>query len=479
MTTIFRPFDTASGRYGFCLDIRRAIGALLLCVLVGCGAPQTTNMETAVDVVSADTQAQLREDLNRFSGFWHSTVDQASMQIERQAASEEIRRRAILWPLRMGAQYRSAADERDSREALLDVWSFCERMLDYFQTGAGQSMFGPGQTVAVTAATRVLEEIERIARQHISADQFDQVRQGVIAYADQHPMQGEFSERPAQELGDAPAGQKLLAGIAGVPLAPIRALTGVGRTPESIHEVSASVDRFTDVFEGFPYNARRQLQLLLMSVEESQSEVRATLVEARQTIEQIQVATQDVANLNTAAGETVVEVREASAALESAAEAVAVTAKEIMKFVPATMKDETGQIVGRQPSPVAAGGPPPERPEAPNSTEPQSFDERSTFSFQAVTASAEALGETTEKLQGLLAELRELLASGSISDEMDGVNTQLGQTLDLTSGRVEYLIDHAAWRAAQLVALLFVLLLVYRLLTVRAVRAKAALPPKP
>ena len=83
------------------------------------------------------------------------------------------------------------------------------------------------------------------------------------------------------------------------------------------------------------------------------------------------------------------------------------------------------------------------------------------FSFQAITESANALGETTGTLQSLLGDVRELLDSQSISQETDAVALAAGG-----------IVDRAAKRIAQLLLLLFVLLLVYGVIRGKLLRSR-------
>ncbi len=486
------------------LMTRPAWWVLCMGVLVGCAAPQPTGDMTATDMVSARAQDELREALRQFGDYFHATVDQASMEIERRAASKEVRRSALLWATRIDAQYRSTAAEPDHRAALLDIWALCRRMLNHLESGAGGTAFGESHHIAVTAARRIYEEIERIARLHIPPDLFGKAQGSINVYAQEHPYQSELFDHPAQDFSDDAAGKGLLAKIAGIPLSPISALAGIGKTPESITDVAKSVNRFTDVFEDFPASARRQIRFLAMDLEESptvsntsanlkqladssarftqvlddmpqktreqaelllervdqsQSETRSTLVEARQTVEQIQAATKDLKELNAEAGNTIAEVQEASKALERAAEAITLTAQQIMKFVPASVKDQDGQVVDRRPPPAATARFPEESPESTDETAAPSPEKSPPFSFQAVTESAIALGETTVKLQDLLGDLHAFADDGSLAQ----------QSTALTAA-IEGSVDHAAKRSAQLLLLLFLLLPAYAFIRPRLQR---------
>ncbi|HON68786.1 MAG TPA: hypothetical protein PLS23_20065, partial [Phycisphaerae bacterium] len=357
-----------------------AVTVALMLLVVGCTPPAATPngpRQSAQDLPLNEEHSEIEEQIRDFVEFFRSTVEQAAMELERKAATPDERRAAILFRVRMLQMARDAAAEPDPREALLDLWALSQRMLDYVTTGAGRSTFGERQAVAVAAARSIHSAIEDLARRCVIEDSFEHAQQTVKAYASEHPMQGDFSHPPARDLSDDPRGEALQQ-LVGLPLAPLTALAGVGRTPDSIRSVSRSVERFAEVAEGFPANARWELQLLGMNllelpqvtstvasmerlsqssttlaansaeiariaeqmpanlrceaeqlldrVDASQPELRGTLAEATRVAETVSRAGEQVRRSAAQITETVDHVRDASQALEKTAYAVTQTA---------------------------------------------------------------------------------------------------------------------------------------------------------
>ncbi len=469
-------------------------------------------------------KSETEERVRGFVDYFRSTVDRVATEIEQKAASRDERQAAALFRVRLSAQCRAAADQADPGEVLLDLWTLSYRLSDYLSTGKGAKVFGGQQPVALRAAQEIQAAVDELARQSITAKAIERVRQDVITYAREHPMQEAFAGQPAESFSDKPQGENALQQLIGIPLAPIAALGGVSRTPEAVKDVARSVDRFTDVVDDFPANARWQLQLLganlsqtpefsdtlasvrqfsnnstrlvdvaqampknlrteaetlLDRVDKSQPEVRSTLGEAQRTAEAISSASDQIRQTTIEARATIADVQEASQALEKASQSVGATAREILKFVPASMKDETGQIIGHGPAesqpaasaehaPVLGSGSPVE-----DSPGQPAEAEDTSFSFQAVTRSADALGQTTDKLQGLLAELKAFLDGNSLSKEVGAVDARLRTATDAASLSVRGMVDHVAKRTAQLLLLFFSLLIVSRLVHRRPKPAKA------
>lgn len=480
-----------------CVLRGQAWAALLLATsLCGCtGQPSQTRPQIGPQqYASAAEKNEVAEKIRGFVDYFRGTVERTATELEQKATSREQRQVAALFRVRLMAQCRTAANQADSGEALLDLWALAYRTLDYLSTGEGRQLFGDQQAVALRAADEIRTAIDEIARKSLAESAFDRARQDVVTYARQNPMREGFSVQPAENFSDIPQGERVLQQLVAIPLAPIAALGGVSRTPESVHAVARSVDRFSDTVEDFPANSRWQLQLLGTSlgqtpqfmdamdsvrqfsdssarmadttaefVEVVKQMPREVRTEAETVLDRVDASQPELRTTLAEARETVVETRttlgsveEASQALEKAAQAVQGTAQEILKFVPASMKDETGQIIG-------------ERPEA---HEDNAAQEDTKFSFQAVTRSASELGDASDKLRGLVADVRSLLDTKPLSSEVGAVETQLHIATDLASSSMRGVVDHAAKRAAQLLLLFFVLLVIYRLLNRRLQRAR-------
>jgi len=518
-----------------------------LLLMPGCQAPQPTGRPEVDQKLVVPDPSELRERLDDFVQFFQATIESTAADIERKSPAKEHRKAAALWRVRMIEECRAIVDQDDSREVFVDLWTLCQRMHDYFTAGDGRAIFGPSQSLAVAASEKINESIEGLVQQFVAKNSLAKLRETVASYSRAHPIRGEFVVAPAERLSDNPEIEKGIGELVALPFAPLKALGAIGRTPESVRDVSKSVYRFSEVLEDLPASARWQLQLLgmnldesatvsttvgsfrklcdssaqvadnssrfvqtiddmpakvrketevlLKTVDESHPHVQTTLNEAQKTATAVQEASQDIRQTVAGVERTVGDVRESAAALEQAANAVTVTAKEILKFVPSTMKDETGQIIGKQ-----AGRPPaasvanlaayPETMEfapAPPATTPgepavsvaaasnvRLPAKDTAFSFQAVTESATSLGATTEKLRGLLGDLRSFLDEGSLSSATGSLDGQVRGTVDFSAARLQAVVDHAAKRGLQLLLLAFFLLVVYQLGVARFTRPRAS-----
>ncbi len=517
---------------------RLAVSAALLSAwLAGCASQPRTRPTIAADQVR-QAEAELTGRIREFADYFEATVVQATIEIERRARPREERRAAAMWRVHSIQQCRSHAGQDDPREAMVDLWTLCQRQLDYFSEGNGKSLFGEYQPIALAAAQEIYAAVEQLVRDHVREDAFDNSKARVLEYARQHPIEGVFGGQPPERLSDDTEVQNALASIVTLPLAPLAALRGVGEASGSVRDVSRSVDRFTDVVEDFPATARWQLELLAMNLEElstvseasesfkkladsstqlaenstqfiqlidampaqvreeaqvllervdtSQPELRSTLGEAQKTVELIRATNHDLKGTASQVEQTAAGVGEAAAALEHAANAVTITIQEIQKLVPAQKENGTNQAIspaqavhpdaGYSSDPripngatLAQGDEPTRRVTATSAREAGSTSSRSdpspaaadtSFSFQAITESANALGETSVKLQGLLTDLRAFVDAKPLSQESGAVTATF-----------EGMVDHVAKRSAQVLLLLFFLALGYAVIRMLLQRA--------
>jgi len=428
--------------------------------------------------------------LREFADDFRTTIDGAASQARQLDLTRPQRTAVTTWRVQAGTLLRHAFDQDDPREILLDVWSLCRRMQDYFERGPGVTEFGPAVPPAQAATQSLLARCEEIALAHVSPAALEQIRVSVDEYARSHPFQAGFVGPPAQDLSDVAPGRNVLKWILDVPLAPLRGVEKMNQTSDAMRDISRTADRFTDVVSDFPATTRREALLLaedlerlpsvaattqnvariaagtehfaqvvedlprrtreeaeqlLDRVDQSHPQARATLGEARQTADAVRAAAAELRELTAALERTLTQFTEAGRAWAVTAEAVGATSRELANWrgPPATQ-------------PVAA--PATVSPEDVGTTQPG-------FRFDEVTASAEALTRTTTELRGLLSDLQRLLASGAVSGEAGRLTAPAAEVLDRAGLTSRALIDHAAWRAAQLLALLAALLLAYRWLT--------------
>ena len=429
--------------------------------------------------------------LREFADDFRSSIDSAASQAGQLDLTRPERKAVTTWRVQAGQLLRHAFNQDDPREILLDVWSLCRRMVDYFDSGPGAAEFGPARVPALTAAQGLLSRYEDLAQAHTSGDTLGQIRAKVEEYARSNALQAGFIAPSGKDLSDISPGQDVLQWILNVPLAPLQGVQKIGQTSDALRDMSRTADRFTDVVDDLPATSRREAlrlaedlerlpsvmtttqsvqqiaasterftqvveelpgrtraeaEKLLDHVDEALPQARNTLTEAQKTADAIRTATTELRELTGTLDQTITRFTEAGRAWTATADAVGAASQELTTLI--------------RPTPEPSAEPPP----ADDATTKPSFR------FEDMTVSAEALTRTTIELRGLVGDLQRLLASGGVSGEASKVTAPAVEVLDRAGLTSRGLIDHAAWRAAQLLVLLAVLLVAYRWVTRAAVR---------
>jgi methyl-accepting chemotaxis protein len=262
-----------------------------------------------------------------------------------------------------------------------------------------------------------------------------------------------------------PGEQRLFEEVINLPLAPFKAMTGVDRTASAIYGLRDSTDHITDVVEELPESARWQLLLLLMEMEEtkvvktflesmskfSNSSVRfADTAEKlpKQLRQELSILIKEIDNKQANLQTTLEKTEKASIAIEKTlgqAEKVAVSFKTTAESVnQAAAAWEKAAIATDSVSVLAEF--------KQFRTPRKDATKKSPFKISDYRDTAESVGKTVNEMKDLTAEIRKLIESEQLSEY---------SSMPLT------ITNLMVWRLSQFVFLIFILALVYRIVTVR------------
>ncbi len=496
-----------------------AIGSfsLIVCAAGGCVHPRPADRQTgASDSAHAISQEDLRDALNRFEDYLEENIKQAAGEIDSQTQNVEMRRATLLWRMRIIPACQSALKVDDPLRAFIDCWTLTVRMRQYLADGEGRTLFGEWQGTAIAAARRAEAEIERVGTMFLPADQLPRARDEVQAFARQHPLRAGFADAtvraPAAKQGGVPSA---LSTVLSVPLAPFRTFEGIDRGATAIHEFANVAARFTDVVEEIPEAVRWQLELLLLDLNQNpmilaalatlgevaananrivtvadklperlrdeatrllneidakQNNLQATLDRAEKTAATVERALERVDLVANAIEATGWSVADAGQAWGDAARTIGQTVHD-MYDLGKSPRGGTATL----PAAVAPGSPVPvvpapsmdRDPHAPRPAPATAPARSREFDIKDYRDTADAVTGTARELQALAVEIRAMIESQRLSEQIRDVDGRVIGAIDLTSARARSLTDHVAWRAAQIAVLIFVLAVGYRIIAGR------------
>ncbi|UCD51385.1 MAG: hypothetical protein JSW27_01895 [Phycisphaerales bacterium] len=397
------------------------------------------------------------------------------------APDQKRRRTDVMRSVRLTQAFQSMLGHEDPVIALVETWSLTVRLVDYFQTGHGQTLYGDHQDVVIGAAKRLEADIEQIGQQFLSENKFAQARKQVEQFARRQPINEAFSNLVTYATAARPGEPSPFADIVSIPMAPLAAMQGVDRTASAIYGVRDSMERISDIAHDFPESVRWHLLLLLMDLEEAEtvkslvnsasalSESSVKLAATTETLpkelrrdalalveaiddrqKNIQI-TLDKAEATTAAiDKGFVTARDTIEKTAQTAESIHQMAEEWGSAAKATNDLIQSVRQWRDSKPKTEAGP---------TTTVQDYQE----TLQRVT-------NATDELQVLVADVRGLIESSALTARIDELNGCLVSAVDRSAVQAGELTDHIAWRLVQLSAVIALAVLGCKFLAVRLLR---------
>jgi hypothetical protein len=217
---------------------------------------------------SALTLDELRSGLLDFSSLFTMHVTDAADQISAATVESRIRRLSLLWKINMPPVAQLAASDPNPRTGYVEVLTVAVSQRQFFENGAGSSLFGPQQSIALEAAKEIEQAALREGSRFLPPDKLDELHTEVEQLAKEHPIRGEFLHENIQAgLQKAETGGAF-DDIISVPMAPFRAIAGVESGAQAIHEFNSTAEQFTDIVDQLPQRLRWQMELLSYDLQE-------------------------------------------------------------------------------------------------------------------------------------------------------------------------------------------------------------------
>lgn len=397
---------------------------IAVAMLVGCAHEQSAGQMS---------KQGLRDQLEVFSAYAKSTLGSAINEIDRLSPSKRTQMITLQFRIKALQGLNAMLEHDDAVVAFIDTWAYSVRLRMFLEEGQGANLLNGNQGIIVDAARAMESKIAEVGKQFLTDEQFRTTEQKIKEFASLKPIQSNYSNIIAYPTEEKSERFQAFNTIIGIPMAPFTAMKGVDRTATAVNRFTDTAGRFSDIVADLPELTRWQLLLLYYELEESEtvssfvasansiSENSARLADAADKLPgELKVLVDDFdskqANLRT----TLDKIQEVSAALDTAAKSITGTARAWQQAADATtgVFTEAGKL----------------KSEPKESSQP---------------ASIQDIQQTIDKVTAAAAELRTATAQLN----------QLAQS-DIASKAASILV----WRIIQLVALILVLMLVYKII---------------
>jgi hypothetical protein len=443
-----------------CRERPRIGRGLLLCfllILAGCSAGRPViplfGRTQRSERISAE---ELEGYLATYSSVFQGTVTVAADTIRANSRDPEIRRRTLLWKLRIIPLAYQTALLPDPLQSFVLLFTLASSQETYLSTGEGSQLFGKDQQIAIDASQELRQGIEQIGARFLSPSELARITQQVEAFSSEHPMRGEFVVDTIQNYSEATKAGNRFSWLVGIPLSPFTALKGVDSGAQAIRDFNQTALRFTQIVAVLPTFMRWNLELLAFDLE-SHNTVESGL-------EAFQLLAQSAQQLSAAASSMPSDLGREASQLVAQVDASQGGVKQTLDAVRAALGEASGTAKSLEPVVAAldrtaeqlrqAGVAWTEMVSAVRAPKDDATKDKTgsrPFDIQDYERTALEINRAAEQLRGLVSETQ--AASGDVTRRI---------------------VDHLAWRAFQLVIAFFALLFVYRRIEARFARATSS-----
>lgn len=469
--------------------------ALLVTVLA---APSCSLFEGTIglvdEVAPTMTEPQLRERLSSFADGFSRTIQGAADDVSASTSDQASRKAILLWKMNVIAECREAATRDDPRAALSDCWTLCVQLRRYFDAAAKESnpqwMDEPSRLLALDASRKVEQDIREIAVAWLGSKNTRAAGEQIEQFASDNPISGRFGRRSYDRPSHAGNEFPSIENIVKATLSPFNVVGGIDRTAGAVHELSVVGDRFTSVVDQLPESTRWEMQLAMYDFE-----ARPTVVALRQSMsdlaESSQVMAQAARDLPDELGAVVTST---AGDVGTAAESLRETADAFERTVVATrgLAADLDGTLARTEEVIAAAdrasgsfgrageswegvfraiedltGEDDPAASAPDVEASHGETEDDGFDVTEYGEAADRINAAAVELRAGIAELGAFIHGLDVDEVTRAVDATTGTALDRTSAEAVVLVDHVTKRAVQLLVLVFVLGLVFTLVTRR------------
>jgi hypothetical protein len=430
--------------------LRRDAAGLALAALLAASVVACARLRPLVPAVPGVTtgrtaplsEADLSEALADYSGQFAARVGGTADEIHAGTRDLNVRKRTLLWKIRMIPLVQEAAFSSDAREGYLSVLTLAVIMRQYLVEGDGRDVFAAQQPVAVSAARELEEEARRLGTEFLAPSEVERVGREVEEFARRRPIRGrEFDVQGAHLALAEVHTSRTLAWVVNLPMTPFRALEGVSSGAQAIHEFNQTAVAFSRIVEGLPRQLRWQSELLLYDVED-----REALVQGLASFQSLaESAARASAALEAVPADLRLSLADSESALARANELLASAQALVgpLNEAAAHVQDAGtawAQIFQRDGEARERGRP---------------------FDITEWQSAAREIAAASARLTDLTLELRSLVESPQLGVALGQVST----TVERAETGAQGVVDAAAWRGLQLLVAFFVLLVAYRLLS--------------
>ena len=437
---------------------------LTLVVVLGLLSSQAPGKKSAGNSASI-SEEELRAKVQVMADSFSGQLGSLSLRVSADTADNDIRRAVLFLKMRVITIIEAAVDNPSAMTAYLDLWSLAFQMEVFFENGMevenATSALGEFRPEYIKFFKNIHGSFETTAASFLPPESLKQAILGVDEYVRNFTIAGEGANVTRISFSDTAVGG-MLGGVMSLPMAPFRAMEGVGKGGDAAESLVTVANRFTTVVERMPEHIGWQLEMLMLDgrrdVNELLTQSNEQMAAVQTALEQVQAALKDVQVIGSQAETVTTSVERTVTALDTSAGSLDTLLKTykdtMMTLYPPATPEEKARLAAEKAA----------QPETPSKP----------FDINDYTTALAGLTAASAELKLLLVELQTTLDGDSFERVIEGAGKVTSVALQESTQSVDGIIDRTFRRALQVLFVAFGLAVVFLILTRWVIRKKAA-----
>jgi len=171
------------------------ITAVLVSLTLGCQTPAQQRLTTPKGEEVKLSPFELLVAARDLAPSFANIIEEAADEIIEESADPKVRRHALVWKMNAIPAAFTAIFRPDPVAAIVDTWAFSIQMVQFFDKGAGRSLFGEYHTIALEAAERLEAEVLHLIKESVSPELEAELKEKLELWASGHPIEGQHFHR--------------------------------------------------------------------------------------------------------------------------------------------------------------------------------------------------------------------------------------------------------------------------------------------
>lgn len=123
-----------------------------------------------------------------FSRSFYSQVEQTADGIAAGDSDIAIQTNTLMWKIYAEQAFQHTIFQASPVAAMVDTWAFTAQMTDFFESGAGKTVFGAQQQKAIETSKALQTEFERTIKNFVSPADFEKNQEFIQHYITNNPL---------------------------------------------------------------------------------------------------------------------------------------------------------------------------------------------------------------------------------------------------------------------------------------------------